>query len=78
MPPRYFIELISRYDFEVVGRPLLIIMNQMLALWLLFCFFAIARSLLLDPRDVDAHILTCYDYIICGGVPCVDIYVSQV
>jgi hypothetical protein len=65
MPPRYFIELISEYDFEVLGRPLLI-MNPVLALWLLFCFFTIARSLLLDPRDIDAPFLTCYDYIICG------------
>lgn len=53
-------------------------MNRMLALWLLLCFFTLVCSLILDPGDVDASFLACYDYIICGGVPCADPHSSQV
>src|SRR6266849_2035120 len=42
-------------------------MNPMLTLWLLFCFLTFVCPTVLDPRDVDAPFLACYDYIICGG-----------
>jgi hypothetical protein len=38
----------------------------MLALWLLFSFLTLVSSIILDPRDVNAPFLDCYDYIICG------------
>lgn len=38
----------------------------MLAPWLLFFFLTLVSSIILDPRDVNAPFLACYDYIICG------------
>ena len=42
-------------------------MNSKAALVLLFAFCALTRSLHLDPRDLNAPFLPCYDYIIVGG-----------
>ncbi|KAE9371208.1 GMC oxidoreductase [Stipitochalara longipes BDJ] len=42
-------------------------MDVMFVLCLLFCFLTRACSIVLDPRDIDAPFLACYDYIICGG-----------
>ncbi|PVH82137.1 GMC oxidoreductase [Cadophora sp. DSE1049] len=42
-------------------------MHSKATLVLLLAFFALAHSLHLDPRDLNAPFLPCYDYIIVGG-----------
>jgi hypothetical protein len=45
----------------------LLTMHSKATLVLLLAFFALAHSLHLDPRDLNAPFLPCYDYIIVGG-----------
>jgi len=42
-------------------------MTQEFTFALLFSFFALIRSIHLDPRDLNAPFLDCYDYIVVGG-----------
>ena len=70
-PLRHFTKSDSKSNLEILGRRPLLIMNQKFALWLLFCFFTLVCPKILDPRDVDAPFLSCYDYIICGVFSCI-------
>ncbi len=52
-------------------------MNLMLALWLLFSVLTLVSSIILDPRDVNAPFLACYDYIICGEANYAELRIYQ-
>jgi len=83
IPQNSFIRIFQIPPPEISAYPpvheqSLLIMNQNLAFGLLFCFSTLVRSIILDPRDVDAPFLACYDYIICGKPPSQDVDVSQI
>ena len=52
-------------------------MNTMPAQWLLFSFLTLVSSIILDPRDVNAPFLACYDYIICGEATYAKLHIYQ-
>ncbi len=52
-------------------------MNPMLALSLLFSVLPFVSSIIIDPRDVNAPFLACYDYIVCGELTYAELRIYQ-